>query len=311
MTPLLVSLVVLCMAGVIETAIYHALYGSHRALEERFADLALKIRASQGVFEDSEEELRGFSRIFLQWAAKRVPVPKPGTPEGEELARTLIQAGYLKSTMPQVFQVFRFGMGLLAALIGASVGIVLGNTGSMLLFGIGGFGIGIFAPSFYVGRRARKRQNAIARQLSEVLDLLVVCVEAGLGLFEAIKIVSTESERQQPEIGRELALVTSEISAGVSPGQALRNLAERIAFEDIEPVAATLIQSEQLGAQIAPALHASSDALRTRRRLRAEEAAQRTTIKILFPLVLFVLPAMVLVIVGPALIQILRTLGGN
>ena len=98
------------MAGVIGTAVYHALYGSHRALEERFADLALKVRASQGVFEDSEEDIRGFSRIFLQWAAKRVPVPKADTPEGEKLARTLIQAGYLKSTMPQVFQVFRFGM---------------------------------------------------------------------------------------------------------------------------------------------------------------------------------------------------------
>ncbi len=112
MSSLLVSLVVLCMADVIGTAIYHCLYGSHRALEEGFADLALKIRASQGVFQDNEEELRGFSRIFLQWAAKHVPVPKPGTPEGEELARTLIEAGYLKSTMPQVFQVFRFGMGL-------------------------------------------------------------------------------------------------------------------------------------------------------------------------------------------------------
>ena len=311
MTPLFVSLVVVCMVGVFVTAIYHALYGSHRALEERFADLALKVRASQGTLENSEEELRGFSRIFLQWAAKRVPVPKPDTPEGEKLARTLIQAGYLKSTMPQVYQVFRFGTGLLGALIGVSVGVILRNSGSMMLFGIAGFGIGMFVPSYYVGRRARKRQNAIARQLSDVLDLLVVCVEAGLGLFEAIKIVGTESERQKQEIGRELALVTSEISAGASLGQALRNLAERTAVEDIKPLAATLIQSEQLGAQIAPALHASSDALRTRRRLRAEEAAQRTTIKILFPLVLFVLPAMLLVIVGPALVQILRTLGGG
>jgi len=73
----------------------------------------------------------------------------------------------------------------------------------MMLFGIAGFGIGMFVPSYYVGRRARKRQNAIARQLSDVLDLLVVCVEAGLGLFEAIKIVGTESERQEQEIGRE------------------------------------------------------------------------------------------------------------
>jgi len=307
MTPLLVSLIVLCMAVAGATAIYHALYGSHRALEERFADLAFKVRASQGVFEDTEEDIHGFSRLFLQWAAKRVPVPQPDSPEGEKLARTLIQAGYLKSTMPQVFQIFRFGMGLL----GVTVGLVLGNTGSMMLFGIAGFGIGIFLPSYYVGRRARKRQNAIARQLSDVLDLLVVCVEAGLGLFEAIKVVGTESERQKQEIGRELALVSSEISAGASLGQALRNLAERTAVEDIKPLAATLIQSEQLGAQIAPALHASSDALRTRRRLRAEEAAQRTTIKILFPLVLFVLPAMLLVIVGPAIIQILHTLAGS
>jgi tight adherence protein C len=311
MTPLLVSLFVLCMAGVGATAIYHALYGSHRALEERFADLALKMRAAQGVFEDEEEDLHGWSRLFLQWAAKRVPVPRPDTPEGEKLARTLVQAGYLKSTMPQMFQVFRFGMGIGGLLLGVLTGLILRDSGSMILFGLAGFGIGIFVPSYYVGRRARKRQNAIARQLSDVLDLLVVCVEAGLGLFEAIRIVGTESERQKQEIGRELALVASEISAGATLGQALRNLADRTAVEDIKPLAATLIQSEQLGAQIAPALHASSDALRTRRRLRAEEAAQRTTIKILFPLVLFVLHAMLLVIVGPAIIQILHTLAGS
>jgi tight adherence protein C len=310
MTPLLISLIVLCMAGVAGTAIYHALYGSHRALEERFADLAIKVRASQGVFEDEEEDVRGLSRMVLRWAAKRVPVPNPDTPEGEKLARTLIQAGYLRSTMPQTFQVIRLGSGLLGALLGALIGLIMHSAGSILMFSLAGFGLGIFIPSYYVGRRARMRQNAIARQLSDVLDLLVVCVEAGLGLFEAIKIVGTETERQKQEIGRELALVSSEISAGGSLGQALRNLADRTAVEDIKPLAATLIQSEQLGAQIAPALRASSDALRTRRRLRAEEAAQRTTIKILFPLVFFVLPAMLLVIVGPALIQILHTLNG-
>ncbi|HSR56720.1 MAG TPA: type II secretion system F family protein, partial [Candidatus Binataceae bacterium] len=94
-------------------------------------------------------------------------------------------------------------------------------------------------------------------------------------------------------------------------GQALRSLSERTAVEDIKPLAATLIQSEQLGAQIAPALHASSDALRARRRLRADEAAQKASVKILFPLVLFVLPAMIMVIVGPAMIQVVRTIGGQ
>jgi tight adherence protein C len=168
--------------------------------------------------------------------------------------------------------------------------------------------VGALIPTFYIRRKAKTRQLAIATQLSDVLDLLVVCVEAGLGLFEAIKIVGVETERQKQEIGRELGLVATEISAGASLGQALRNLADRTAVEDIKPLAATLIQSEQLGAQIAPALHASSDALRTRRRLRAEEAAQKTTIKILFPLVLFILPAMLAVILGPAIIQIVHTI---
>jgi tight adherence protein C len=180
-----------------------------------------------------------------------------------------------------------------------------------IMFAMGGVGIGIFVPSYILGRRARQRQNAISRQLSDVLDLLVVCVEAGLGLYEAIRIVGTECERHGQEIGTELSLVTTDISSGNTLGLALRALAERTAVEDIKPLAATMIQSEQLGAQIAPALRASSDALRTRRRLRAEEAAQKASIKILFPLVIFVLPAMIAVIVGPAMISVMRTLAGS
>ncbi len=132
-----------------------------------------------------------------------------------------------------------------------------------LLFGGAGVAIGVFTPSYYLGRRARTRQNAISRQLSDVLDLLVVCVEAGMGLFEAIRIVGTECERHGQEIGTELSLVATDISAGASLGQALRGLADRTAVDDIKPLAATLIQSEQLGAQIGPALRSSSDALRS------------------------------------------------
>jgi tight adherence protein C len=168
--------------------------------------------------------------------------------------------------------------------------------------------VGVVGPIYYLRRRARKRQGDISRQLSDVLDLLVVCVEAGLGLFEAIKIVGEETERQGQAIGGELALVSGEVAAGASLGQALRSLAERTSVEDVKPLAATLIQSEQLGAQIGPALRSSSDSMRTKRRFRAEEAAQKSVIKILFPLVLFVLPAMLIVILAPAMIQAIRTL---
>ena len=197
------------------------------------------------------------------------------------------------------------------SLIALFIGIFSGQpSGTTIAYAGAGAAIGFFIPSYYLGNRARARQGAIARELSDVLDLLVVCVEAGLGLYEAIKVVGSEAERHGQVIGRELSLVASEVSSGSSLGVALRGLAERTAVEDIKPLAATLIQSEQLGAQIAPALHASSDAMRARRRLRAEEAAQKTAVKILFPLVLFVLPAMLMVIVGPALIQILATMTG-
>jgi tight adherence protein C len=220
-----------------------------------------------------------------------------------------VQAGFIKSTAPQTYQIARVLLAVGCGVIGLLVGAIFHPTSATpLLLGIGGIGIGIFVPSYYLGRRARKRQGAIAKQLSDVLDLLVVCVEAGMGLFEAIRIVGTECERHGQEIGFELNLVATDISAGASLGQALRGLADRTAVEDIKPLAATLIQSEQLGAQIGPALRASSDALRMRRRLHAEEDAQKASIKILFPLVIFVLPSMMAVIIGPAMISVLHTL---
>jgi tight adherence protein C len=309
MTSFFVSLFVFCLLGAGGMAIWAALYGSHRVLEERFADLAVQIRAAQGVFNDDEEQDDSLGRTLFKWASKRVPAPNLETPAGEKLSHTLVQAGFINSSAAHAFQVFRVILTIAAAIVGAIVGLLLGkNAMTAIMYGLIGGLVGFLGPLYYITRRARMRQAAIARQLSDVLDLLVVCVEAGLGLFEAIKIVGVETRRQKQEIGEELSLVASEIQAGSSLGQALRNLAERTAVEDIKPLAATLIQSEQLGSQIAPALHASSDALRARRRLRAEEAAQKTTIKILFPLVLFVLPAMLMVIIGPAVIQIIHTL---
>jgi tight adherence protein C len=310
MTTFFISLFVFCMLAVAGFAAYFALYGSHRALEERFADLAIKIRASGGAFEDDDEIDANFGRMVFRWAANKIPAPDLETPSGEKLQQALVQAGYGASGSAHSFMVLRFLCLAAAAVVGAIGAVIFGKpAGTILLFAMLGAVLGFVLPSVFLSRRARNRQSQIARQLSDILDLLVVCVEAGLGLFEAIKIVGTESERQKQAIGRELSLVASEISAGASLGQALRNLAERTAVEDIRPLAATLIQSEQLGAQIAPALHASSDALRVRRRLRAEEAAQKTTIKILFPLVLFILPSMLMVIMGPAIIQIINTLG--
>ncbi|HYB90543.1 MAG TPA: type II secretion system F family protein [Candidatus Binataceae bacterium] len=309
MSTVLVSVAFFFLIAAAAIALYVAAFGSHRVVEERFADLAIKMRVSQGALEGDIADAN-LLRMLFRWAAKRIPPPNLDTPQGEKLVQTLAQAGYLKSAAPQAYQVTRVLLAVGGGVIGLIFGVFVHRTmAEPVMFCLGGVGVGIFVPSYYLGRRARARQTAIARELSDVLDLLVVCVEAGLGIYEAIKVVGSECERQGQEIGLELNLVASEISAGATLGQALRGLADRTAVDDIKPLAATLIQSEQLGAQIAPALHASSDALRTRRRLRAEESAQKASVKILFPLVIFVLPAMIAVIVGPAMLQVIRTLG--
>jgi len=311
MSPFIVGIGVFFLAGAACVALYFAISPQSRAVEDRFADLAVKMRASQGALEgDNQDE--GVLRMVFRWAAKRVPPPNLDTPTGEKLQQTLQQAGFLKSSAAQSYQVARVMMAIGGGVLGLLVGAIFHpSAATPLLLAIGGIGIGIFVPSYYLGRRARKRQSNIAKQLSDVLDLLVVCVEAGMGLFEAIRIVGTECERHGQEIGTELNLVATDISAGASLGQALRGLADRTAVDDIKPLAATLIQSEQLGAQIGPALRASSDALRQRRRLHAEEDAQKASIKILFPLVIFVLPSMIAVIIGPAMISVLHTLSGS
>lgn len=310
MSSLFVSAMFFFLLAAAGVGVYLAWFARNSFVEERFADLAFKMRISQGGLDD-EAQQETIGKLIFKWASKRIPPPDLSSPKGEKLSQTLAQAGFIKSGAAQVFQVIRVFCAAGFGLLGFILSLVLtAHGGKVLMYTGAGVAIGVFLPSYYISRRARKRQGAIAKQLSDVLDLLVVCVEAGLGLYEAIKVVGTEAERQGQEIGTELSLVSSEISAGASLGQAMRSLAERTAVDDIKPLAATLIQSEQLGAQIGPALHASSDALRTRRRLRAEESAQKASVKILFPLVLFVLPAMIMVIVGPAMIQVIKTIRG-
>ncbi len=309
MSAVYASLTVLLLFGAISLAVYAAIYGSHRPFDERITDIGVKMRVAYGNPANLDMESASFANSLFRWVAKRIPEPALNTPEREKLAQTLIRAGFSRPSAVRTFHFSRLASTAGTALLAIVVSIVFGFHGvKPLILILIGAGVGAFVPSYYIGRRARQRTQEIGSQLSDVLDLLVVCVEAGLGLSEAIKIVGSETERQNLKIGTELSIVSAELAAGATLGQALRSFAERTAVEDIKPLAATLVQSEKLGAQIGPALRSISDTMRTTRRLRAEEAAAKTTVKILFPLVLFILPAMMSVIVGPAMIQIMRAL---
>jgi tight adherence protein C len=169
--------------------------------------------------------------------------------------------------------------------------------------------LGWMAPFMVLKQKIRKRKKAMQRGLADALDLMVVCVEAGLGVNQALMRVAEEMDRVCPEISDELTMVALEMRAGTPRESALKNMAERTGLEDIRSWVNMMIQTERFGTSIADSLRIHSDTLRVKRKQRAEEAAAKLTVKMLIPLVLFVFPALFVVILGPAFISLRDFLG--
>ncbi|MBW1991448.1 MAG: type II secretion system F family protein [Deltaproteobacteria bacterium] len=168
--------------------------------------------------------------------------------------------------------------------------------------------VGYFLPNFVLNRLVERRQRRIQEGLPDALDLLVVCVEAGQGLNAALKRVGEDLKLSNPALSHELSLVNLEINAGLEREAALRNLAERTGVEDVASLCSMLIQSDRFGTSLSRALKVHSEMLRTTRRQRLEELAAKTPVKLVFPLLLFIFPALMVVIIGPAAIRIMENL---
>ena len=168
--------------------------------------------------------------------------------------------------------------------------------------------VGFFGPNEYVRRLAQKRQKEIARGLANALDLLVVCVESGLGLDQAILQVSKELEHAHPEISEEFGFVNLELKAGKRRVDALRNLAERTGVDDLKKLVAVLIQADRFGTGVAQSLRAHSDFMRVQARQIAEEKAAKLGVKLIFPIFFCILPSLFVVTVGPVAVKIMREL---
>ncbi len=169
-------------------------------------------------------------------------------------------------------------------------------------------GIGFFGPNEYVSIMSRRRQKEIRRGLPNALDLMVVCVESGLGLDQAILQVAKELEHAHPEISEEFALVNLELKAGKRRPEALRNLAERTAVDDLKKLVAVLIQADRFGTGVAQSLRAHSDFMRVQARQVAEEKAAKLGVKLVFPIFFCILPSLFVVTVGPVAVKIIREL---
>jgi tight adherence protein C len=168
--------------------------------------------------------------------------------------------------------------------------------------------IGYYLPNLILRRLIFVRQREIFETFPDALDLMTVCVEAGLAMDAAITRVAEEIRLASPTLSEELHLVTLELRAGASKEQALRNLALRTGVEDVDTLVGMLIQAERFGTSIGTSLRVHADSLRTKRRLRAEEAAAKIALKLLFPLIFCIFPSLLLVLLGPAYIQIMRVL---
>jgi tight adherence protein C len=223
----------------------------------------------------------------------------------------LIHAGYREPSALALFLGVRIvatvGLGFLAL----SLGTVADLSRPMLLLAAGwGGGLGWFVPGFLLMSRAGARQKEIQLALPDALDLLVICAEAGMGVNQALIRVSKEIRHVSYLLSDELALTNFQIRAGTPRDEALRDLGERTGVQDVRTLVTTVIQTERFGTSIARSLRVHADTLRLKRKQRAEEAAAKTTIKMIFPLALCVFPALFVVVLGPAVIQIYQTLSG-
>lgn len=216
----------------------------------------------------------------------------------------LIQAGYRDARHVR----FYFGLRVLFAALAFGGVIVFAGVDSPLLL-VGVPALGFFLPRFLLKRAMRERQRRIRLALPDALDLTVICVEAGLALDQAMMRVGEDLQHAHPELSGEFHLFNLETRAGKPRAEALRNLAARTGVDDVRGLVATLIQTDRFGTSVAQALRVHSDSLRTERRQRAEEQAAKTTVKMIIPLVLFVMPSLIFVTVGPAVIQLMHLLG--
>ena len=167
---------------------------------------------------------------------------------------------------------------------------------------VGAAGLGFLLPNLVLDHLRRKRSDRLDRELPEVLDLLVLAVEAGLGLDAALRKVSSELSISSPTLSEELAIVSLELRAGIPRDRALRNLAARCGVEDITSLVAMLTQADKFGVSIGRSLRVHADTVRTKRRQKFEEKATKIPLKLLFPVLFFIFPAIMAIMIGPALI---------
>lgn len=225
--------------------------------------------------------------------------------EALKLQKKMLQAGYRTPEAATAFRAIQVTLMVAIPSLVITVCFLLERSATnTAVFGFIGAAVGFYLPRYVLRRKIAGRQQRITWGLADAMDLLVVAVEAGLGLNAALNRVGDELKMLHPDMHGEIELVNLEIRVGRSREEALRNLAERTGVEDIRSFVALLIQADRYGSSIAKAVRIFADSLRTKRRQRAEQISQKAALKLLFPLTMFLFPVIILVVLGPALVNL-------
>ena len=229
-----------------------------------------------------------------------------------EIRQRQVQAGFRDESSVVIYVGLRVALPaalVAAAFLGAS--LVGGDPSRRLIALLVAAIVGYVGPSYWLDRRRQHRQAAIRRALPDALDLLVVCLEAGLSLGAGIARVAQEFVRSSPALCEELRLVTAEMQAGKGGADALRALADRVGVQEVSALAAMLIQTERFGTSVSEALRVHCQGMRQDRLQRAEESAQKAAVKMILPASVFIFPATMLVLVGPAGLRLIQALSST
>jgi len=291
--------------------VYWLLNKPQSAATERLRRLGGKDGAATQVAPTlSMPEERPAAEIAQRLASPLNRLLPPSATEAKKLQKQLMHAGFRSAEAPIVYRGLQLismaGFPLIVAGVCAFLAKPLGNA---LVYIILAFIVGFILPRFFLKKITNNRQRDLRWGLADALDLMVVSVEAGLGLNAAMTKVATELRDVHPAIAIEFELANLEIRVGRERDEALRNLAERTGVDDLRSLVAMLIQTDKFGTSIAKGLRVFSDSLRTKRRQRAEQEAQKAAVKLLFPLSCFLFPTLFIAILGPAALNLMDVLG--
>ena len=308
--PLIVALVTF-LAVVLASSAVFLYFNSRETLQtwrRRAAGTSATLEseaAPAGMVDQLMAQLRG----LLEWFA-RMNQPS-NVEEVRATRRQLINAGYRSAKAPVFFVGAKLLLAILMACLIAMVPAkLLGfpSVSKLTFYYVLVAACGYYAPVLWLRRAIAARKDALQRAIPDALDLMVVCVEAGLGLDQAIGRVGEEVKRTHPELSDELNILALELRTGSSRQEALRNLAYRTDLEEVRNLVALLVQTDRFGTSIGQALRVHADSMRTTRRLKAEELAAKLPVKLLLPLIFFIFPSMFIVLIGPACIKMVRVL---